>query len=235
MGNNIFKRVEQKYILSFKEYKLLQKMIRERFNKDKYYKSKIYNIYFDNDNNDMIINSIEKPIFKDKIRVRSYSEVKDDDDIVYLEMKQKYKHVVYKRRVMMTFKEYNDYINNHVISDNAGQIMKEIDYYINYYKVFPYMSVMYDRVSYYSKEDENLRVTFDSNLRSRRCNLGLCDDKIDEKYFDDDMYIMEVKGINNLPKWFVDVLSTNKIYPRSFSKVGSIYIKNMIDWRGSKC
>lgn len=226
MGQSVFKRVEQKYILSREQYELLQDMVNSRFNKDKYYESKIYNLYFDNDNNDLVINSIEKPIYKEKIRLRSYGEVKSDNDIVYLEMKQKYKSVVYKRRVMMTLWEYNNYISRGIIPKRDGQIMKEIDYYINYYKLKSNVFVAYDRLSYYSKEDVNFRMTFDNNLRYRLGNLNLCDDENDRKYFDDDVYIMEVKSMDSLPLWFVDVMSKNQIYPGSFSKVGNIYMKD---------
>lgn len=222
---NVFRRVEQKYILSKKQYELLQDIIKSKFKKDKYYKSKIYNLYFDNSSNDMIINSIEKPLYKEKIRVRSYNEVKNKDDIVYLEMKQKYKSIVYKRRVMMTLFEYNKYIRSGKVSKKDGQIMKEIDYYIKYYKANPYVYVAYDRLSYYDIDDINFRITFDNNLRYRFDDLGLYDSKLDKKYFDNDMYIMEVKSMNNLPLWFVEVLSLNKIYPQSFSKVGNIYVK----------
>lgn len=222
---NVFRRVEQKYILSKKQYELLQDIIKSKFKKDKYYKSKIYNLYFDNSSNDMIINSIENPLYKEKIRVRSYNEVKNKDDIVYLEMKQKYKSIVYKRRVMMTLFEYNKYIRSGKVSKKDGQIMKEIDYYIKYYKANPYVYVAYDRLSYYAIDDINFRITFDNNLRYRFDDLGLYDSKLDKKYFDNDMYIMEVKSMNSLPLWFVEVLSLNKIYPQSFSKVGNIYVK----------
>ena len=225
MGTSVFKRVEQKYILNKEQYESLQDIINKKFNKDMYYESKIYNIYFDNDNNDMITNSIEKPIYKEKIRLRSYNSAKNKDDIVYLEMKQKYKHVVYKRRIMMTLLEYDNYINRGIIPIKDGQIMKEIDYYIKYYNVHPYICVFYDRLSYSEIEDSNIRVTFDSNLRYRLCDLGLDDNKKEKKYFDKEMYIMEVKSMNSLPIWFVDVLSKNKIYPCSFSKVGNIYMK----------
>jgi len=227
-----FKRMEQKYVLSRNQYVLLQELIKKRFDRDIYYKSKIYDLYFDNDNNDLIINSIDKPIYKEKIRLRSYNEVKNMDDVVYLEMKQKYKKIVYKRRVMMSFLEYNNYINNGIDLDNSEQILREIDYYINYYKIKPCMFVGYDRLSYCSKEDKNLRVTFDTNLRYRLDKLDLCDSKDDKNYFENDTYIMEVKSINNLPFWFVEFLSENKIYPCSFSKVGSIYMK---EWMKKIC
>lgn len=232
MGISVFKRIEQKYILSKIEYELLQDMIKKYFNKDKYYKSNIYNLYFDNDNNDMIINSIEKPIYKDKIRLRSYNESKNKDDIVYLEMKQKYKDIVYKRRVEMTLNEYNKYINNETISIKEKQILKEIDYYINYYRIKPYIFIGYNRLSYYSKDNESFRITFDTNLRYRLDNLYLSDNKNNKYYFEEETYIMEVKSNSNLPIWFVEVLSKNKIYPRSFSKVGNIYKK---EWSKKLC
>ena len=219
MKENIFKRIEQKYILNKDEYEKMQEIIIKYFNKDKYYQSKIFNIYFDNLNNDMMISSIEKPIFKKKIRVRKYGE----DNKVYLEIKEKYNGIVYKRRVSLTDDEFDDYIQKK--KGNDKQIMKEIDYYINYYKLKPYMFLAYDRLSYYDKDNESFRLTFDSNIRYRFNNLDLLDNKNNKKYFEEEKYIMEVKARNSLPIWFVSYLSENKIYPDSFSKAGNIYIK----------
>lgn len=219
MNDNIFKRIEQKYILSKSEYKKIQKLINDYFLKDKYYESKIFNIYFDNQNNDMMINSIEKPIFKKKVRVRKYG----NDNKVFLEIKEKYRGMVYKRRIELTDNEYERYICNNKINDK--QIMREIDYYIDYYKLKPHMFLAYDRLSYYAKENSRFRLTFDSNMRYRFEDLNLKDNGKNKKYFEGDEYIMEVKTVNSLPIWFVNYLSENKIYPRSFSKAGSIYIK----------
>lgn len=221
---NIFKRAEQKYLLNEEQFKLFQDILKTNFKKDKYYKTTIYNIYFDNDNNDIIINSIEKPIYKEKIRLRSYGEVKSND-IVFLEMKQKFKKVVYKRRVSFTLKEYNNYIKKNIFPKENYQIIKEIDYYIKYYHLKPYIFVGYDRLSYYSKENKDLRITFDTNLRSRTTNLKLKDTKENKLYFKDNIYIMEIKSLYCLPLWFTNFLSKNHIYPQSFSKVGSIYKK----------
>lgn len=218
---NVFKRNEQKYILSNKEYNDIQIIINKYFNKDMYFDNKIYNIYFDNNNRDMIINSLEKSIYKKKIRVRSYG-IPNDDSFIYFEIKEKYKGIVYKRRVKLSLMEYNNYINNEIIPNHDKQIMKEIDYIIKYYNLKPYIFLAYDRLSYYSKDDINFRVTFDSNLRSRYDNLKFKDNN-DKLYFKDNKYIMEVKSINNLPTWFVSYLSKNKIYPVSFSKIGNIY------------
>ncbi len=221
---NVFKRVEQKYLLTKEQFQLLQDTLNIYFEKDKYYKTTIYNIYFDNNNHDIIINSIEKPMYKEKIRLRSYGEPKLNNT-VFLEMKQKYKGVVYKRRVDFTLKEYYKYINKHIFPKENIQIIKEIDYYIKYYNLYPSIFVGYDRLSYYSKQDKNLRITFDTNLRSRTINLKLKDTKDNKLYFDKPTYIMEIKSLYGLPLWLTKILSNNHIYPTSFSKVGNIYKK----------
>lgn len=224
MIKKIFKRVEQKYILTEEQYLKLQDLIDKYFIQDNYYFSKIYNLYFDNDNYDSIINSLEKPKYKSKVRLRSYGPAKNDE-YLFLEIKHKYKGTVYKRRINLTLKEFNEYMKNGTYPKKKKQIMKEIDYYIKYHNLHPAIFVAYDRYSYYSREDENFRITFDCNLRGRTKNLILEDDVKDKMYFDDVTYIMEVKCLYTLPLWFVKELTKFKIYPKSFSKVGNIYLK----------
>ena len=224
MTQKVFKRVEQKYVLNEAQYQSLQELIDIYFAKDKYHDCKIYNIYFDNDNFDSIINSIEKPKYKSKVRLRSYGQASKKDN-VYLEVKQKYKGVVYKRRIDLTLDEYYKYQDEGIYPDKNKQIIKEIDYHIKYHNLHPAIFVAYDRLSYYAKEDKNFRVTFDTNLRSRFKNLLLKDTRENENFFDEQMYIMEVKCLNSLPLWFANELSKLKIYPSSFSKVGNIYMK----------
>ena len=105
--------------------------------------------------------------------------------------------------------------------------MKEIDYLIKYYKLKPKMYIAYDRISYKGKEDNNLRITIDNNLRSRKNNLKLDYGDNGEKYFDTECYIMEIKTLGSFPVWLVKSLSNLKIYPTSFSKYGSIYQKKL--------
>ena len=221
MEQTTFRRVEQKYLLDEKQYKAVKKSIKDHFDKDKHPTSKIYNIYFDNDNNDLIINSLEKPIYKEKFRARKYADSGD----LFLEMKQKYKGVVYKRRLVLTLDEFNKYLEDGTYPNHDKQIMSEIDYYMKYYNLKPFMMVAYDRESFLSQDDKDFRLTFDSRLRSREVDLCLEDREADSMYFSDNKWIMELKSVSNLPLWFTKVLSDNKIYPTSFSKIGSIYKK----------
>ena len=218
----IFKRVEQKYVLSEKQYKDLMKLINNHLNEDEYFKSNICNIYFDSDNFDLIINSLEKGYYKEKVRLRSYNVPKLKDK-VYFEIKSKLDGVVYKRRVTINLNDYYDYLNGKSIKSSNKQIMNEIDYVIKKYDLKPKYFIAYDRLSYYDKNDESFRITFDENIRSRNDDLRLEYGDSGKLYFDDKKYIMELKCNGGLPMYFINALSKLKIYPSSFSKYGNIY------------
>ena len=223
MYENVFKRVEEKYLLTKEQHQLLFEKINPYLKKDKFPESTICNIYFDNSNNDLIINSLEKPIFKEKLRLRSY-QIPELNDEVFLEIKEKYKGIVGKRRIKMTLQNFYDYYENQEYDKN-NQIMKEIDYYFKYYHLKPVIYIAYDRKSYCSKEDNNLRITIDSNLRSRNEDLRLELGDAGKRYFKEDYYIMEIKTLGAMPLWLVRSLSELQIYPASFSKYGKIYEK----------
>ena len=76
------------------------------------------------------------------------------------------------------------------------------------------------------KNNKNLRITIDANLRSRYNDLKLEDGSYGNNYFDNDMYIMEIKVLDSMPLWLVKSLSDLKIYPISFFFFFFIYIKN---------
>lgn len=220
MNENIFRRIEQKYLIDKNQMEALFDSISPYIECDEYFESTINNIYFDNENNDMISESLEKPEFKAKVRLRSYG-TPGLNDKVFLEVKDKYKGIVGKRRIVISLKDFYDYINNGLNDDD--QIMKEIDYYFKKYDLKPYMFVGYDRKSYRGLENKNLRITLDENLRSRDTDLKLELGSAGTKYFNSDIYIMEIKTLDSMPLWLTRVLSELKIYPISFSKIGSIY------------
>ncbi|MBR3898312.1 MAG: polyphosphate polymerase domain-containing protein [Bacilli bacterium] len=220
---NFFRRVEQKYVLSEKEYLKLLDLINNHIEKDKYFESTVCNLYFDTDNDDLIIKSLEKPKFKQKIRLRSYN-VPNLDSKVFLELKGKYKGVVFKRRIKLKLNEFYDYLyNDNKLNDS--QVMQEIDYMFKSYDLKPKLFLAYDRHSYYDKDDNTFRITFDTNLRSRVDNLKLDYGDEGKLYSDCKFYIMELKSLKGIPLWFSNILSDLKIYSRSFSKYGNIYRK----------
>ena len=130
-SNNIFERVEKKYLLSNKDYELLKEKLLPFMKMDHYGLHTICNIYFDTENYELVRNSIEGPVYKEKLRLRSYG-TPTDNSAVFLEIKKKYKGVVYKRRVSMTLEETKRYLKHGIHPSTANQILKEIDYFIEF-------------------------------------------------------------------------------------------------------
>ena len=220
-----FRRIEKKYFLTEEQYNQIIKKIEPHFVMDIHGISTICNLYFDTDNYDLIIKSIEKPIYKEKIRLRSYGLPALDSNI-YLEIKKKFKGIVSKRRVSMKLKDFYEYQKTHQLPFE-NQMMKEIDYCFKYYNLKPKMFIAYDRIAYYEKNNNDFRLTFDFNIRSRKNNLFIEKDVLNNNLFDYKYYVMEVKTLGGLPLWFTEILSDLKIYPRSFSKYGEVYKKEV--------
>lgn len=232
MDDKVFDRIEKKYLLTKKEKQTLLKAIRKNMNKDSYHKSDVINIYFDNDNFDMINESIDWTDFKKKVRARCY----EGYDRVYLEIKTKIRgkeeNIGYKRRVMITREDYSDFIKGKINlerlaakkieTSNDIQIAKEVDFLVNTFQMKPKILISYHRESYRGEDD--LRITFDEKLKYRQHNLSLKKEKNDTIYFKDDRdIIMEIKAGGSLPIWLVKTMSENKIYPQQFSKIGKVY------------
>lgn len=215
----IIDRYEQKYLLSKEEYNNLINLIENYLVKDKYFMETIYNIYFDNDQFELINRSIEKPIYKEKMRMRSYYKT-DNDTNIFLEIKKKYADTSNKRRVIISYKDYLDYINKGIIPECDKQIMSEIDYCFKNYKLKPKIKLVYDRLAYNLKNNDSFRITFDTNVRYNLNNFDFNNE--DDIMFMHDGYIMEIKTFNGIPLWLNKVLNSLDIYPTSYSKVGSI-------------
>ncbi len=217
-----FRRVEKKYIITNEQYEYIKNRFKDMMIQDVHGKSKICNIYFDTDNYELISHSIQKPIYKDKIRLRSYNTPKKED-LVYLEVKRKYEGVVSKRRLQIKLKDVYKYFEKGYLQTGDMQIKSELDYYFKHFKLKPTMFLSYDREAFYSKEDENFRITFDSNIIARNYDLNLEEGNYGVSLLEKEKYIMEIKTLGAIPLYFVEILSDCNIYPCGFSKYGEAY------------
>ncbi len=219
-----FERNELKFLVNKDQLNKFLNIVSEYMDKEKYYQSTIRNIYYDTDNFYLIRNSIEKPDYKEKFRIRAYKQVSPNDE-VFVEIKKKYKRTVFKRREVMTYGEARSFLDNHIIPNDL-RITKEIDYAINYYKdLKPAIFLAYDRIAYISKDDTKLRITFDSNIIWRDYDIDLSKEVYGNKLLSDDLIVMEVKTTLGLPRWLLDFLGKNEIYKQSFSKYGNVYLE----------
>lgn len=228
-AGEIFRRIEKKYIVSAGNYPLLRERLAPYVVPDAYGESTICNIYYDTERYDLIQRSIEKPLYKEKLRLRSYG-VPDRDQMSFLEIKKKYKGVVYKRRISLPLWEAEAFLEEGKEPESSvnNQILKELKYFIDFYQPQKAMFIAYDRVALYGAEDSSLRITFDANVRARKDHLEL--DYSDEgmPYFEEDERIMEIKCSGAYPLWLVDILTELEIYPGSFSKYGSFYKREVL-------
>lgn len=215
----VFNRVEKKYLLNQTEYELLLKKMKPYMVPDQYSKSVICNIYFDTDNFDLIKRSIEKPIYKEKVRLRSY-EIPNLNTTTFLEIKKKYKKQVNKRRISLPLREIYAFLEN---PTETSQIEREIAYTLKFYNLKPMVYIAYNRLAFCERNNTNFRITFDHNIRYRLDNLKLELGDSGKTILPDGTYIMEVKANFNYPLWFSALLSELHIYPTTFSKYGKVY------------
>lgn len=215
----IFKRVEKKYILNEVQYLNLLNILKCYVIEDNYSNYVVKNIYYDNENFDLINRSLEKPVFKEKLRLRSY-----DGKKVFFELKKKFKKEVFKRRIIL---EKEDFENNNFTGVKNKQILKEIEYFKNKHDLVKKMVINYERKAFKGIEDSEVRITFDHSLKYRTTNLNFDYEK-DLIEINKDKYIMEIKVNGAMPLWLVDILTKNKIYPHTFSKYGNCY-KNYLN------
>lgn len=219
----VFKRYEKKYLLNPEQVKLVTDTILEYMKLDEYGLSTICSLYFDTNQYDLIRRSIEKPVYKEKLRLRMYGKSASGDTPAFVELKKKFDGVVYKRRIVMSYDEAMGYLVRGEKIPCESQISREIDWFLSFYKPRPTAVVCYDRLAYYGIEDGEFRVTFDFDIRCRgdRLDLSLGDDG--ERIIPPQHAVMEIKTKGAMPLWLCDLLSKNKIYPTSFSKYGTFY------------
>ena len=219
----VFKRYELKYIITpAQKEKILESTLRYMA-LDKYGRTTVRNVYVDTDNYRLIRRSIEKPAYKEKLRIRSYSQV-NADGIVFVELKKKFEKVVYKRRLPLRECDATAWICREKECPVNTQISREIDYFISFYEnPLPKVFLSYDREAYYDKSGSDFRVTFDDNILCRQTDVSLCSPVYGEPILPQEKTLMELKCSGGIPLWMVEILSREHIYKTSFSKYGTAY------------
>ena len=216
----VMKRREFKFILTREQLSYLKQALVGHMDVDQYGKTTIFSLYYDTPDFRLIRASIERPTFKEKIRLRSYG-LSDGHKYVFLELKRKNQGVVYKRRITLSEEDATSFFKGeNCLEDN--QIGKEITYFRDFYKkLVPQIMVIYDRAAY--KNDTDLRVTIDENPRYRTYGLDMNSSSSGMLLLPHGSAILEIKAQEEIPLWLVQILSEGKIYKTTFSKVGEAY------------
>ena len=219
----IFKRYELKYLLSMKQKELLVETMRPYMELDQFGHSTIRNIYYDTDTYRLIRRSLEKPAYKEKLRVRSYEKT-NGKSAVFVELKKKYKSMVYKRRIVMPEQQAADWLSGTITCPKESQISKEIDYFRSFYETLhPAVWLSYEREAFYSLDGDDFRVTFDENILYRTNDLSLDTEIYGTPLLQEGSVLMELKTPGGIPLWMTHFLTDQQIQKTSFSKYGTAY------------
>ena len=236
MAISVFKRYEKKFLLTLEQYRNIVDFLADYMVFDKYcVNEQVYgllNVYFDTPDNILIGRSVEKPVYKEKLRLRSYFVPESGESKVFFEIKQKYKKCVTKRRAVMNYSEALELIETHeppkLKRDNYinNQVVKEIcQMFKRYEGLAPKVFIAYDRIAMFGKDDPELRVTFDKNIITRRENPTFEGGIDGEQLLPPDRILMEIKIPGALPLWLCRAMEKLGIRQRSFSKYGTCYQK----------
>ena len=225
MAGFVFMRQEQKYLLQPSQREELEKILAQRLKPDVYAVSKVCNIYYDTPDCRMIRRSLDKPVYKEKLRLRSYGDP-SPDSTVYLELKKKYDGMVYKRRISMGYTQALAYMADPTAHLDKGQIGREIDYARHFYPdLRPSVYLSYDRKAW-QDPGSDLRVTIDWDIRYRFEELDLARGSYGSALLEPGMSLLEIKAERAMPLWLSHFLSREKIRPLFYSKYGNAYLRH---------
>ncbi len=223
----VMKRYEMKYILSPEQTDYFKKSVEGHMKIDKFGLTSIASLYYDTPDYRLIRTSVEKPPFKEKIRLRSYG-IATESSPVFLELKRKAYGIVYKRRVQSTIPLVKKFFDGEGDICAGGQINREITTFRDYYQTLvPACMIIYDRIAYF-EPDGDLRLTIDHNPRYRYEDLDLSVSMEGNSLLKDGYTILEVKVQQAVPLWLCSILSKGKIYKGSFSKYGEAYKQQLM-------
>lgn len=223
---NTFMRREIKYLLTAELESALLDRISSFMTEDRFSQQTNGSLYCDSPDDALIRASIEKPVYKQKLRLRTYG-IPEDNSIAFLEIKKKYRGVVYKRRAQTTYGEAMEYLNGGACPECTGyndtQVIQEIDWLVKRFQLMPKTAIFYDRRAFHANDDPELRLTIDRNIRYRCDELDLRSGTGGILLKGQPHCIVEIKSAGAVPLWLAHILTELSLFPGSFSKYGTAY------------
>ncbi len=230
----VFNRYEVKYLLSRAQAEELTRVTEEHMRPDRYGRTVICSLYYDTDSFRLARRSAEKPVYREKLRLRSYGTA-EADGMVFAELKKKYCSVTYKRRLALTEREASEWLAGGAAPAVRTQIGEEIEYFRQYYRTLrPRVFLSYEREAFYDPGGSEFRVTFDKNILARTERLSLCEKPGGVPLLDAGSVLMELKTPGALPPWITSFLTGRRIFRTAFSKYGTAYENLILHQKGER-
>ena len=243
MAIEVFNRFENKYLIDADTFYELTGALHSRMvpdvhnpvcpdkkdGKHEYAYYTISNIYYDTEDDYLIRQSLSHPLYKEKLRLRSYG-VPGLNDIVFLELKKKFQGIVNKRRTKIPLCTAYTFLNGEHYGTLPEpqpcmnlQVLKEIGVFLKRYALVPKVYIAYDRLAFFDKNSGDLRISFDKNIRTRRHGLQLEKGDFGDSLILENQRLMEIKSAGAMPLWLSALLSELGVFKKSFSKYGTEY------------
>lgn len=226
MAETCFRRYEKKYLLTPAQQEFILHGVRAYMKEDAYGRYPISNIYYDTEDDSLIRTSLEKPYYKEKLRVRSYGTPRPQAG-VFVEIKKKVGGIVYKRRVELAAGLAPRYLSGDLALSPGGQISREIEWFQCFHHTQPRVFIGYERMALAGIEQHELRMTFDTDLRWRDTALDLRAGGAGALLLPQNRILMEIKIPDAAPLWLSRLLGEAGAYPVSFSKYGLCYREHL--------
>ena len=222
----VFRRYEKKYLVTQEQYDRLAAVFAPRMERDRFSESTISNIYYDTPDFRLIRRSLDRPVYKEKLRLRTYRTPHADTE-AFVEIKKKYDHVVYKRRISAPVSAVQRDLRLAALNE-GGQIGREIAWFQQVNRTKPRVFLAYDRTAFAATDDPSVRITFDRNIRWRTTALDLRAGSAGCPLLPDGRILMELKLPGVCPLWLSRLLAEVGAYPTSFSKYGEFYCTQVL-------
>lgn len=218
----LYRHNEKIYKITIDRYNRLMSQMITRINAGQYGKHMISNIYFDTPRFDLIRTSLDNTVYQEKLYLRSYGAAKETD-LVYIELQKKLDGIVYKQRIPMMLSDARKYLYYGIAPADNSQVLSEVDDMIKRYELKPRVYLAHERIAFYGKDDPDLQITFDMNIRARENNIDLNYGTYGIPLLEKGTLLMEIKVPTAIPAWLSRMLTELEIYPVSYSKYGTYY------------
>ena len=220
---DVFKRYEKKYLITTQQAAIVEAVLSARMVPDRFDAYWVQNLYFDTDNWDVIRTSMQRPYYKEKLRLRYYGVMDaNSSGPVFLELKKKCAGIAYKRRIALPQEVLAQSLGE-VLGRETTQIARELQFYLRTTEVAPKLFVAYRRRAFAGKEDVGLRVTLDAEIRYRSEQLHFHQPDEGRLVLPETHHLMEIKTPTSIPLWLARLCSDNGIFAGSYSKYATCY------------
>lgn len=218
-----FARVETKFMLTPDQEEAIEAgLCRRGFSRTDFGSPAVQSLYYDTPDHRMIRDSLERPLYKEKLRLRAYGPP-GAQSTSFVEVKKKYDGVVYKRRVALPLRDAYDGLSRECLPEDAGQVGREALWLVKHYGLVPSVVIAYDRHAWFNAREPGVRITFDRNLAFRNHDLDLTSQAENTVFTRPDQRLMEIKTGGTYPLWLTRLLWDTRVKRIHYSKYGYAY------------